>query len=821
MRAELKHAMVDLHDDDRRVTDKVGWFDWMNLDIEEHAELKRKERLKNVLDSLPKKMRVPPKYMPSFWSLLGLGIWVTLHLLVVLLQHWSVAFQILLNYNLVSSSSAFKNLPDDDEYYESGSYRQQKQYLDKENSNVSSSSNGKAANNTFSAHLSQTQILARGLPTHVRVTPTGKKDVLLPIVYQPTLGPTFEYHRRKFVWDEENYWRKVRCFTKMKVSFFEKWQGYASEEQIHMAQMRYGNNIFDVKQPSFTELYQAQLTSPFTVFQLFCVVLWMLDEYWQYSAFTLFMILTFEAMVVFSRIKSLAALRGMGNKSRIVHVFRNRRWIPMPSHDLLPGDIVSLTRHQTKNKANNSQKTGDATTTAAGTEEDHDMVPADVLLLRGFTVVNEASLTGESVPQMKESLIGTIQDGEEEELLSIKGKDKNHVLYAGTKLLQCKLDVPPSSENKNNTTSETITDDTHSTTTSIVQPPPDNGCICFVLRTGFSSAQGKLVRMIEGSQEKVKGHERETGLLLCMLFFFALASSGYVLKHGMEQENRSKYELLLHCILILTSVIPPELPMQMAVAVNTSLMTLMRMQVFCTEPFRVPVAGKLDCCLFDKTGTLTTDELVAVGVLQNLTTKGRRASSSAKESGAHLTPMTQVQNEAGLVLAGCHSLVLVDDEVTGDPLEAAALSAMRWRVTSTGDLMKPALPTEKRREGKPLNVTSNGAIVTIHSLEIRVRHHFSSKLQRMSCVIRDNNKNLFSVAKGSPEAIGALLKNCPIGYDTESKLLAKEGYRVIALAYKSLNTEEEKIAINSRSYCEQDLIFAGFIAFTCRVSSPL
>jgi hypothetical protein len=47
-RAELKHAMVDLHDDDRRVTDKVGWFDWMNLDIEEHAELERKERLKNV-----------------------------------------------------------------------------------------------------------------------------------------------------------------------------------------------------------------------------------------------------------------------------------------------------------------------------------------------------------------------------------------------------------------------------------------------------------------------------------------------------------------------------------------------------------------------------------------------------------------------------------------------------------------------------------------------------------------------------------------------------------------------------------------------------
>lgn len=107
---------------------------------------------------------------------------------------------------------------------------------------------------------------------------------------------------------------------------------------------------------------------------------------------------------------------------------------------------------------------------------------------------------------------------------------------------------------------------------------------------------------------------RDTALLLLLLLVFAIASSGYVLKKGIEDGKKSKYQLLLHCVLIVTSVIPPELPMQMALAVNSALITLMRMQIFCTEPFRVPLAGKVDVCLFDKTGTLTTDELVAVGV---------------------------------------------------------------------------------------------------------------------------------------------------------------------------------------------------------------
>lgn len=108
--------------------------------------------------------------------------------------------------------------------------------------------------------------------THAMVTPRphagNGKTLLVPVEPSP-LGPTFEFHRRKYVYDQRaESFVKIRCRVDRPLSFYRRSRGLPTEDAVDSARIMYGTNRFEMDMPRFVDLYKAQLLSPFTIFQV-------------------------------------------------------------------------------------------------------------------------------------------------------------------------------------------------------------------------------------------------------------------------------------------------------------------------------------------------------------------------------------------------------------------------------------------------------------------------------------------------------------------------------------------------------------------------
>ncbi|XRM37376.1 putative cation-transporting ATPase 1 [Aspergillus tubingensis] len=589
---------------------------------------------------------------------------------------------------------------------------------------------------------------------------------------------SFLFQKRRFL-----YYSERRCFAplsyildaepKPALKTFQKTQGLTTKEEVERIQHHYGDNTFDIPVPGFVELWKEHAVAPFFVFQIFCVGLWMLDEYWYYSLFTLFMLVMFESTVVWQRQRTLNEFRGMSIKPYEVWVFREKQWQKTTSDKLLPGDLMSVNR----------------------TKEDSG-VACDILLIEGSVIVNEAMLSGESTPLLKESV--QLRPGDD--LIEPDGLDKNAFVHGGTKVLQI---------THANTTSDDIA---KSHDGSGILPTPDSGALGVVVKTGFETSQGSLVRTMIYSTERVSANNVEALLFILFLLIFAIAASWYVWQEGVAKD-RKRSKLLLDCVLIITSVVPPELPMELSLAVNTSLAALSKFAIFCTEPFRIPFAGRVDVACFDKTGTLTGEDLVVDGVAG--LTLGQ-AGAKVEKDGAHteLAKSSDVGLDTSLVLASAHALVKLDEgEVVGDPMEKATLKWLGWTLGKNDTLTGKVSATASR---------------VPESVQVIRRFQFSSALKRQSTIatiVSDDRsthkkvKSTFVGVKGAPETIRSMLIDTPPNYEETFKYFTRNGARVLALAYKYLSHEAEltRARINNytREEVESDLIFAGFLVLQC------
>eukprot|EP00005_Dracoamoeba_jomungandri_P014729 CAMPEP_0174265524 /NCGR_PEP_ID=MMETSP0439-20130205/26811_1 /TAXON_ID=0 /ORGANISM="Stereomyxa ramosa, Strain Chinc5" /LENGTH=974 /DNA_ID=CAMNT_0015352025 /DNA_START=478 /DNA_END=3399 /DNA_ORIENTATION=+ len=501
--------------------------------------------------------------------------------------------------------------------------------------------------------------------------------------------------------------------------------------------MKWGRNRYSLPVVTFAELFKEQALAPFFVFQILCVILWTLSEYWYYSLLTFVLLVVFESTLTKTRLNNINMLREMSENSKPkepICVYRNKKWEYLKYDQLLPGDIIALARSRGET-----------------------ICPCDLLLLYGSCVVDESMLTGESIPQLKES----IERRSKSEIFSMKNDtDRLHVIYGGTSIVKHTPSINP---------------------TLIA---PNGGVICYVLRTGFYTTQGKLLRTIIYSSKRVTANTKETLSFILVLLAFAFSASSYVMYIGLQEKKLSIYQLALECCIIITSVVPPELPTELSLAVTTSLKELHKHGIFCTEPFRIPTAGKIDVCCFDKTGTLTSDELVLTGI-------------AGLREGKELIPPKELEPEQMFTLAGCHSLIYLDGKQVGDPMEIAALNGIKWAYTKG----QRAIP-------------KYGAGYSVHIVR---RFPFSASLKRMSTIIsleHERVTTLMVTMKGAPETMRSFFCEVPDSYEEVYKYYSSKGMRVLAMGYKPMHD----MAVNElnaleREDVEESLKFGGFMVF--------
>lgn len=635
----------------------------------------------------------------------------------------------------------------------------------------------------------------------VLATPTttgGGAAALVPLLRSAVLGAACTFQQKVFTCSEHGEFAPLDFPTALPLCEYQRARGLADTTA---ARQKWGSNEFELPDPSFGELFKEHAFAPFFVFQVLCVLLWSLDELWYYSMFTLVMLVVFESTVCKQRQRSLEFLRNMRRPPRPIYVFRAGAWELIMSDGLLPGDVCSLARVAPSIARGRAAIRPRVQGSESGGEGS---VPCDMLLLRGSAVVNEAMLTGESVPQRKDSLdaLAASADALSKPLQLGDGggggqsAHRRHVVFGGTQVLQ---------HDGSESTSEP-----HQ-----VPRPPDQGCVAYVLRTGFETGQGQLMRTILFATERVTANSAETGCFIAILLVFAIIASSYVLHIGLQDDTRNRYKLVLHCIMIVTSVVPPELPMELSLAVTNSLTALMRLMVYCTEPFRIPFAGKVDVCCFDKTGTLTSDELVLCGIVAPLG-GGEPAATSQSSAVTSVAEPDAVGLDVLYIIAGCHSLLQLDGKTLGDPLELASMTGIGWMPYGP-DIVIP------RRQ-----VSGRSAASAPEPLRILHRYAFSSDLRRMSAIVSVGfnatpkaDAQLRIVVKGAPEALESLFVNVPAHYVSTYRHHMACGHRVLALGHRLLPPHVDIGTVRKweRSAVECDLIFAGFLILNCPLKS--
>jgi len=421
--------------------------------------------------------------------------------------------------------------------------------------------------------------------------------------------------------------------------------------------------------------------------------------------------------------RAIDALRQMAAPT--ASVFRDRAEVKVPARDLVPGDVILL-------------HTGDR-------------IPADARLLEAVNLqVEEAALTGESVPVEKHTQLLSSQD--------LPIGDRKNIVYAGTAATYGRGKA-------------------------------------LVVATGMQTEFGKIAQLlqtVETGKTPLQHNLDKVGTVLARAAFVVVA---LIVALGLLR-GQPIIEMLLFGIALAVAVVPEALPAVVTISLAIGVQKMVKRNALIRRLPAVETLGSTSVICSDKTGTLTKDEMTVRQLytgeqLFNVSGAGYAPAGEFSINGSSPVEPTPalIQMLSAAVLASDTRLVSNENgsnthwDIKGDPTEGALVVA-----AAKAGLYKDILDTSQPRVN-----------------EIP----FSSETKRMTTLHQTPN-GLTAYAKGAPEVI---LSSCDWQLTADGVQALDDAGRTqaLAVAHEMAAKALRVLAIASKSNVTLETAQTGMI----------
>ncbi|XP_054838617.1 probable cation-transporting ATPase 13A5 [Eublepharis macularius] len=251
-------------------------------------------------------------------------------------------------------------------------------------------------------------------------------------------------------------------------------------------------------------------------------------------------------------------------------------------------------------------------------------------------------------------------------------------------------------------------------------------------------------------------------------------------------KKQSVSDIVAVALIFLTIPVPPALPSALTTGIIYAQRRLKKRRIFCISPQRINICGQLNLVCFDKTGTLTEDGLDLWGTIPCQGGSFQNVHSFSSGSPLPWGPLC-------IAMATCHSLLVLEGKIQGDPLDLKTFEGTGWVSPLTWQLYRQKKSVDP--EGKELQARA----VSLPSLSALLA----------SGVGRGVGGNFFLF----PSTV-------PRNFVKELKVYTSQGFRVIALAQKALAMGEgADLDGLEREEVESGLTFLGLLIMENRLKS--